>query len=112
MTKSPQAYFEDILESIELVQKYVTGKSLEQFRTDKLLQDGIIRRMEIIGEAVKHVPQDIRVKYPEIPWRDISGMRNFLIHEYFGVNLNWVWETIKNELPELEKQIRLILYSD
>jgi uncharacterized protein with HEPN domain len=72
------------------------------------LQDSLIRRLEIIGEAIKNLPEDFKKKFPEVAWKNIAGMRDILIHEYFGVDLDLTWRVLTNEIPKLKKQIRLI----
>ena len=81
----------------------------DRFIHDDKTIDAAIRNLEIIGEAAKNIPEDIKSKYPEIPWKAIAGMRDKLIHSYFGVSLSIVWETIKNDLPTLKYQIERIL---
>lgn len=73
------------------------------------MKDAIIRRLEIIGEAVKNIPDDFKDKHPDVPWKEIAGMRDILIHEYFGVNLERVWKTAKEDLPEFKKTVSEIL---
>ncbi len=80
-----------------------------EFYEDSIVQDAVLRRLEIIGEAVKNVPDDFRAKYPDVPWRQIAGMRDVLIHAYFGVNLRRVWKVVKEDLPGLKLKILKIL---
>ena len=87
-------YLEDILESIEKIEKYTHGLTLEQFEQNTESQDAVIRRLEILGEAVKGVPVEIREQYPAISWKQIAGMRDVLIHEYANVSLVRVWNVI------------------
>lgn len=108
MAREINLYIEDILESIDKIEEYTKDITEEDFNKSFLLQDGVIRRIEIIGEAVKNIPQDFRDKYPEIPWQDIAGMRNRLAHEYFGVLIDRAWKVVKKDLPELKSQILLI----
>jgi len=80
--------------SIEKIEEYTTDVNEEEFYKNTFVQDAVLRRLEIIGEAVKNIPDDFRAKYPDIPWRQIAGMRDVLIHAYFGVNLRRVWKVI------------------
>ena len=104
-----RVFLEDILESIEKIEEYTTDVNEEEFYENTFVQDAVIRRLEIIGEAVKNIPDDFRVKYPDIPWRQIAGMRDVLIHAYFGVNPRRVWKVIKEDIPELKLKILKIL---
>jgi uncharacterized protein with HEPN domain len=108
MNRDIRVYLQDILESIEIIEEYTQELSSEDFFNRRQTQDAVIRRLEIIGEAVKHIPSDIRVEFPAIPWKKIAGMRDFLIHEYFGVNLERVWLVVSRDLPPLKKQILLL----
>lgn len=109
MDKDPKVYLEHILESINFIDNYSLGKTLDAFLSSTKEQDAIIRRLEIIGEAVKKIPEDFKVKYSEIPWSKMAGMRDVLIHAYFVVDIRAVWQTIQDDLPELKKQITNIL---
>ena len=107
--KNPKIFLEDILESIERIEKYTKGKTLKEFLDDYEKQDAIIKRLEIIGEAVKNIPAEVKKKHSKIPWKDITGMRDVLIHEYFGVIMERVWDTAKNDIPKFKKQITELL---
>lgn len=112
MKKETIIFIQDIFESIEIIEKYTKDVSKEEFldKEDNLqMQDAIIRRLEIIGEAVKNLPIGFKENYSEIDWKQIAGMRDILIHEYFGINLERVWETAKRDLPELKEKILKIL---
>ncbi len=93
-------YIQDIIESMEKAQNFVVSISYEEFIEDEKTIFAVVRALEIIGEAVKNIPKDVRGNYPEIPWKEIAGMRDKMIHEYFGVNLKLVWNTIKKRIPE------------
>jgi len=108
MKKDIKIFLEHILESINLIEEYTKGKSEKEFLDSRQLQDAVIRRIEIIGEAIKSIPNDIKEKYNDIPWRNIVGMRDILIHQYFGVDLDLTWRVIKKNIPELKKQILLV----
>jgi len=105
MKKDTKIFLEHILESISLIEEYMQNKTKTEFLETKQLQDAVIRRIEIIGEAVKNIPDDIKWKFKDIPWRNIMGMRDILIHQYFGVDLELTWEVINNNIPELKNQI-------
>lgn len=105
MTKDPVIFLDHILESIALIEGYVSDISEEAFLSDIGTQDKIIRRLSIVGEAASQLPEELRTAHSDIKWKEIIGMRNFLIHEYFGVTLSEVWLTVKRDLPELREQI-------
>jgi len=108
MKKDAKVFISHILESIELAEEYVRGKTLSDFTKSKKLQDSVIRRLEIMGEAVKNLPKDFTVKHSEIPWKEIAGMRDILIHEYFGVDLEMTWNVVEENLPDLKKKLLAI----
>jgi uncharacterized protein with HEPN domain len=105
-------YLEDILKAIELAQSFVANMTFDEFQADPKTSFAVIRALEIIGEATKNIPESIRVKYPEIHWKGFAGMRDKLIHAYFGVNLEVVWDTIQQDLPQLRPVIDQVLQPD
>lgn len=102
----------DILKAISKIEQYLESMSLAQFKKNELVIDAVIRNFEIIGEASKGIPISIQSSYPEIPRKQMCGMRNILIHEYFGVDVDTVWHTAKKQLPILKKQIADITAND
>ena len=111
MKKDPKIFLKHILESIEEVEGFIVDISEEEFSRDVKTQDAVARRIEIIGEAAKNLPALFRRKHPQIEWREIVGMRDKLIHHYFGIEMSIVWATSKNDLPKLKQQISKILGS-
>ncbi len=98
-------FIDDILKSISKIRRYVNKKSFQKFVDNEILVDAVVRNLEIIGEAVKHIPTEIKKNHKEIQWRKIAGLRDILIHDYFGIDYEIVWDIIKNKLPELESQM-------
>jgi len=109
MKKDDSIYLRHIFDAITTVEAYLSGVNDAEFHSTKLIQDGVIRQIEIIGEAARHVSRELRKTNPGIPWDDISGMRDKLIHDYFGVDLEKVWLTAKEDLSVLKEQITHIL---
>jgi uncharacterized protein with HEPN domain len=102
-------YLDDILEAIQRIEEYSAHSDYGSFKQDKKAVDAIVRNFEIMGEAVNKVPSVLRKKYPDIPWLEMMGMRNKLIHEYFGVDTQILWKTIKENVPQLKPQVRKML---
>jgi uncharacterized protein with HEPN domain len=111
MKKDPKIFLKHILESIEEIEGFIKDISEEEFSRDVKTQDAVVRRIEIIGEAVKNLPISFRKKYPEVEWREIAGMCDKLIHHYFGIEMSVVWATSSKDLPKLKSQISQILVS-
>jgi uncharacterized protein with HEPN domain len=109
--KDDQAYLTHIMQAISKIEEYATGVNKEKFKTQSLIQDGIIRQIEIIGEATKNISNKTKEKHPRIPWKDIAGMRDKLVHHYFGVDIDAVWKTVKKDIPALKKQLRKVAKS-
>ena len=105
-------YINDILSEINSIKEFTKDLSFEEFSSDKKTVYAVIRSFEVIGEAVKNLPEEIRDTYPDIPWKKMSGMRDKLIHEYFGVSLPILWQTVKNRIPELEILIKPLFFED
>lgn len=109
MARDELVYLRHILDAINTVAEYLQGVDEAKFKATRLLQDGTIRQIEIVGEAVRHISKDIRKTYPEIPWQDVADMRDKLIHGYFGVDIEKVWDTAQEDLPVLKQQVLGIL---
>lgn len=104
-------YLKDILQAIKKIDKYTQDLTFESLKRNALIIDATVRNLEIIGEASKNIPASIREKYPNIEWKKISGLRDILIHEYFGIDVQILWDIIKNKLPDLKKKITRVLKS-
>ncbi len=102
-------FLKDILAAIDAIEQFVAGMDLNSFKQNDLVSSAVIRKFEMIGEAARNVPESIKERYPSIPWKRMAGMRDRLIHFYFGVNHDLVWQTILTELPRLRNSIRQIL---
>jgi len=109
MKKDPTIFLKHILESIEHIDSYIKGLDEEDFLKSEEKQDAVIRRLEILGEAVRNLPEEFRAKYPDIEWNKAMATRNILIHNYFGIELDIVWDTITQSLPNFKKQIEVLL---
>jgi len=102
-------YLKDILNAIEAIEKFVEGMEFDGFKQDDKTSSAVIRKFEIIGEATKKIPATLKKKYPEIPWKEMAGMRDKLIHFYFGIDYKLVWQTIKHRIPQIKPVIRKII---
>ena len=108
MTRDVRVYVADILECIRRIEEYTKGIGRDDFMENVQAQDAVLRRLEVIGEAVKGIPPEVRSKYPEIAWREIAGLRDVLIHGYFGVKLERIWKVVEQDLPELKTRMNLV----
>lgn len=109
MHKDYNVFFGDILASIDKIKRYTDRRTFEEFANDDMAVDAVLRNLEIIGEAAKSIPADVRKKHASIEWRKIIGLRNILIHAYSGVDMGIVWDIVKNKLPLLERDVRRAL---
>jgi uncharacterized protein with HEPN domain len=103
--RDDMVFLEHILESIEAIKDFSTGLTLELLHKNRLKRSAIVRELEIIGEASKNISANLKKKYKEIPWRQIAGTRDLIAHRYFGVNLEIVWDIVKEDILKLEKQL-------
>ena len=106
--KDERLYLSNIQECIERIEEYTKGGK-EEFMATKIIQDAVIRNFEIIGEATKRLSPELRSKYSDVPWQQIAGLRDVLIHDYLKVNLNLVWQIIEQNLSDLKRQVKAII---
>lgn len=107
--RDSKLYLKDILEAITSIERFVRGIDFKKFKKDDMRLNAVIRKFEIIGEATKNIPEEIKHKYYTIPWKEMSGLRDRLIHFYFGIKYELVWETIKKDIPKVKPVIKKIL---
>lgn len=103
--KDDSVYLQHMLESIETIESYTEDVTEADFRERSMLQDAVIRQLEVLGEAAMQLSEETRNEYEDVPWQDITGMRNKLIHGYFGVDIDVVWETVIDDLPRLRRRL-------
>jgi uncharacterized protein with HEPN domain len=104
--KDDRPYIDHILQAITKIRKYTENLTREEFENDELIQDAVIRNIEIIREATKNLSKEFRKIHPNVPWRAMSGMRDKLIHDYVGIDFDVVWENIKEDMPILEDTLK------
>lgn len=107
--RDEKLYVSDIPESIRKIEAYTRNISFEEFSEDDKTKDAVLRNLEVVGEAVENISDGVKARYPDIDWKVIAGMRDKLIHEYFGVSFSIVWETVKNDLPPFKRRVEQIL---
>lgn len=109
MKRDDTVYVRHILDAIDLIEDYTKGMSENEFLSHSMAHDAVVRQIEIIGEAARNISDGFQLKHPELPWAKMTGMRNKIIHEYFNVNYSIVWDTIKDDLPQLRRALKQLL---
>jgi uncharacterized protein with HEPN domain len=109
MSRNLLIYVSDILENMQDAEEFIQGMSYEQFVADKKTANAVLRSIEVIGEATKNVPDNVRAQYPQIPWKEMAGMRDKVIHSYFDVDKEMVWLVVKERIPALRPFVEQIL---
>lgn len=109
MPRDSRVYLEDVLEAIARIQRYTRGVSRDAFGSDERTVDAVVRNLEVIGEAVKQLPTEVRSRAPAVEWQKIAGLRDILIHQYFGIDIEIVWDVVQTKLPDLGAAVRSIL---
>jgi uncharacterized protein with HEPN domain len=105
-------FLEDILNAIEKIERYTSDLTFEGFSQNEMAADAILRNFEVIGEAAKNVPERVRRKYPFVEWKEAIGFRNVLIHDYFGIDLEAVWDTVRKNIPSLKRNLMKVLRAE
>lgn len=103
--RDPGVLIEDMLAAVRKIERYTAGMDPERFRQDEKTIDAVARNMEILGEATRQLPEDFIARFPDVPWRQIAGLRNRIVHDYFGLDLEIIWQIIRHDLPSLRVQL-------
>lgn len=109
MRREYEDYLNDMREAVSSIEEFVKDMTFEEFEKDRKTLFAVIRAFEVLGEATKKIPKTVREKYPEIPWKEMAGMRNKLIHEYFAVDTKVLWKTVQTDVPEMRQAMRVLL---
>jgi uncharacterized protein with HEPN domain len=105
-------FLEDILASLEKIERYLGGMNQEKFASDDKTVDAVARNLEVIGEAAKNLPAALRERHPDVPWRRLIGLRNVVVHEYFGMDLGIIWRIVRDELPTVKASVKKVLEAE
>jgi len=109
MQRAPEVFLKDILDAADKIEQFLGNMSYDEFMDNDLVSDAVIKNILVIGEAVKNIPDSLRISNPQIEWRKMAGMRDMLIHGYFTINYKIVWDVVKNKIPFLKVQIEQLL---
>ena len=109
MERSPIHFIQDILQAMNNIEEYIGNASFEDFKKNRMAVDAVIRNLEVIGEASKNIPEEIRNKYSQVPWKKMIGLRNLVSHEYFGIDYENIWEIVKKNIPSTKTDIEEML---
>ena len=109
MPRDYKVYLDDVLTAAGKIRHFSEGHTRDSLAADEKTFDAVVRNLEIIGEAIKKVPDEVRKTHPEVEWQKIAGLRDILIHEYFGIDLEIIWDVVQNKIPDLEKQIKKLI---